>query len=147
MSLQPEAPVTTASPRRNRHDRLTLRPAGYVEPRYADLRDKRLAATLSAEDHAEANGMDPFERITCRVHRGWLHHCVSSPLHVVVVTGHRWCRACSRALTVAVDELAGDVALSCPRCGPAPLTRPTQQIVRACRASLAAAHDSAAPCR
>ncbi|QXV56457.1 hypothetical protein CVV72_05120 [Amycolatopsis sp. TNS106] len=109
--------------------------------RYADLKDRRLALTLSREDLEEEHDRDPLERITCRTHRRWLHQCVSSPLHVIIVTGHRWCRSCSLALSVAVDELAGDVTFSCPGCGRAAPTRATRQLIRACRASLAAAHD------
>ena len=80
-----------------------------ADPRYADLADRRLASTLSTEDIAEENGLNPLERITCRLHRRWLHHCISSPAHVIAVTGHRWCRSCQCAVTVAVDELTGDV--------------------------------------
>ena len=42
---------------------------------YADLRDRRLAARLAAEDVAEEAGLDPFERISCRLHQRWLHQC------------------------------------------------------------------------
>jgi len=127
--------------RRNRHDRLVLRPHDHIDDCYADLADRRLAIALSAEDEAEEAGLDPMERITCRTHRRWLHHCVSSPLHVIVVSGHRWCRPCRRALDVAVDHLTGDVSLRCPKCGPVRPTRATRQVIRACRASLAAAQD------
>jgi hypothetical protein len=116
-----------------------------ADPRYADLRDRHLAATLSMEDQAElTDGLDPLERTTCWTHRRWLHQCVSSPLHVIQVTGHRWCRDCTSAVSVAVDELAGDVALHCPRCHRTPDTRATRQIVRACRASLAACAEGRA---
>lgn len=113
-----------------------------VHDRYGDLRDTHLAITLSIEDRAELAGLDPLERTTCWTHRRWLHQCISSPLHVIVVTGHRWCRSCACAVTVAVDELSGDVQLTCPRCGQTPDTRATRQITRACRASLAAASES-----
>jgi len=112
-----------------------------VHERYADLADRRLAAALSTEDVAEERGMDPLERATCWTHRRWLHHCVSSPLHVIIVTGHRWCRRCMCAVNVAVDQLTGDVALSCPKCHEAPANAANRQLVRCCRASLAAAHD------
>ncbi|MEV4143820.1 hypothetical protein AB0J40_09145 [Amycolatopsis sp. NPDC049691] len=138
------APATTAepaSPRRNRPDRLALRPADRVDPRYTDVTDQRLARTLTAEDRSEEDGLDPLERITCRTHRRWLHDCVASPLHVVVITGTRWCRTCEHALNVAIDQLAGDVSVHCPSCGDTPATRATRQLVRACRASLAAADD------
>ncbi|UOX90609.1 hypothetical protein MUY14_08280 [Amycolatopsis sp. FBCC-B4732] len=145
MDAQPgPAPATTAeptSPRRNRRDRLALRPAGVGDARYADVADRRLARTLTAEDQSEEDGLDALERVTCRTHRRWLHDCVASPLHVVIVTGTRWCRACECALNVAVDQLAGDVSVHCPSCGETPATRATRQLVRACRASLAAAHD------
>jgi hypothetical protein len=113
-----------------------------IHERYADLADRRLAAALSTEDAAEERGMDPLERTTCWTHRRWLHHCVSSPLHVIIVTGHRWCRRCMCAANVAIDELTGDVALSCPKCHEAPAGAANRQLIRCCRASLAAAHDA-----
>jgi hypothetical protein len=139
------APAATAEPtsestRRNRRDRLALRPADFVDPRY-DVSDRRLALALTAEDRSEEDGLDPLERVTCRTHRRWLHDCGSSPLHVVIVTGTRWCRKCECALNVAIDQLAGDVAVRCPSCGETPATRATRQLVRACRASLATAAD------
>ncbi|MEU4524689.1 hypothetical protein AB0F52_38970 [Amycolatopsis sp. NPDC024027] len=138
------APAATAEPtsaRRNRRDRLALRPAGCIDPRYADVADRHLARTLTAEDQSEEDGLDPLERVTCRTHRRWLHDCVASPLHVVIITGTRWCRACECALNVAIDQLAGDVTVRCPSCGDTPATRATRQLVRACRTSLAAAYD------
>jgi hypothetical protein len=135
------APAATAEPTSSRRNRLALRPAGFVDPRYADVTDRRLARTLTTEDQSEEDGLDPLERTTCRTHRRWLHDCVASPLHVVIITGTRWCRACECALNVAVDQLAGDVSVRCPCCGETPATRATRQLVRACRASLAAAHD------
>lgn len=115
-----------------------------IDPRYAELRDRRLAAALSTEDRAEAeDNMDPLERTTCRTHRRWLHQCITSPLHVIQITGHRWCHDCSCAVTVAVDELIGDIRLTCPRCGHTPDTRATRQIMRTCQASFAAATDPA----
>lgn len=110
-----------------------------VLDRYADLADGRLASALSTEDLAEFDGLDPFARATCHTHRRWLHQCIASPLHVIPVSGHRWCRRCSCAVTVAVDELARDLTLTCPRCGATPPGLANQQIVLACRASLAAA--------
>ena len=89
----------------------TLATTVYDDP-YADLRDRRLAARLAAEDVAEEAGLDPFERISCRLHQRWLHQCVSSPVHVVAFTGHRWCRTCAAPAAVA--------ALS-PTAQPAPL--------------------------
>ncbi|WP_245645951.1 hypothetical protein [Pseudonocardia acaciae] len=109
------------------------------------LADGRLAATLAAEDEAEDAGLDPLERITCRTHRRWLHHCISSPVHVIVVTGHRWCRSCQAEASVAVDELTGDVRVTCTRCGRVPVGRATRQIIRTCTASLAAALDQRRP--
>ena len=105
-----------------------------IDPRYADLRDRGLAVRLSTEDIASDAGADPLERATCRLHRRRLHHCVSSPQHVIAVTGHRWCRTCACAVGIAVDELTGDVRLTCPRCHEAPDSRATRQLVRACRA-------------
>ncbi|WP_436498372.1 hypothetical protein [Actinokineospora sp. HUAS TT18] len=115
-----------------------------IDPRYSDLRDHGLAVMLSKEDIAEDAGSDPLERSTCRLHRRWLHHCVSSPQHVIAVTGHRWCRSCSRAVDIAVDELTGDVRLTCPRCRRTPDSAATRQLVRTCRASIAAAADTTA---
>jgi len=99
---------------------------------------RRLAARLSEEDAAEARGLDPFERVTCGIHRRWLHQCISSPLHVVAVTGYRWCRDCECPVDVAVDELTRTVRLRCPGCGRAPDSPAARQILRTCRAGLAA---------
>jgi hypothetical protein len=84
-----------------------------------------------------------LERITCRTHRRWVHQCVSSPQHVIVVTGHRWCRDCECAVSVAVDELTGDVTLTCPGCRRTPECAATRQIGRTCRASIAACREQA----
>lgn len=143
MSERRIAPTTTDLPRstvapllrRNRRGDAGVE----IDPRYAELRDRRLAATLAAEDLAELDGLDPLERLTCRTHRHWVHQCVSAPAHVFVVTGHRWCRRCERAADVAVDELTWNVAVTCPSCGRSPEGAATRQIVRTCRASLAAA--------
>lgn len=121
------------------------RSVGMPASRYADLADERLAAALTGEDEAEDAGLDPLERITCRTHRRWVHQCISSPTHIIVVTGHRWCRRCEAPASVAVDELTGDVRVSCTRCGRAPVGRATRQIIRTCTASLAAALDHASP--
>lgn len=112
-----------------------------AEQTYADLRDRRLAATLLQEDRAEDAGLDPLERITCRTHKRWLHRCIGSPVHVIVVTGHRWCRSCSAPASMACDELTGAVHVTCTRCGQAPSGRATRQIIRTCTASIAAAAD------
>jgi hypothetical protein len=126
-----------ASPRR--------REAAFHTWRYGDLADQRLAAQLATEDADVEAGRSPFERLTCPAHRRWLHACISSPQHVIPVTGHRWCRDCQTAATVAIDELCGDVSVTCPQCGRTPDTIATRQIVRACRASLAAAQGSRGP--
>jgi hypothetical protein len=110
-----------------------------IDSRYAALRDRRLADTLTTEDIDELDGLDPLERLTCRTHRRWVHECISSASHVFVVTGHRWCRRCECAANVAVDQLTWTVTVTCPRCGQAPECAATRQIVRTCRASLAAA--------
>lgn len=109
---------------------------------YAAVRDRALAAVLAAEDAAEETGLSPLERITCRIHHRWLHHCVHSQVHVIPVTGHRWCRACECAATISVDELTGTITVRCTRCLRTPEGPATRQIVRCCRASLAAAQDS-----
>lgn len=101
--------------------------------------DPTLTAVLSAEDLAEELGLDPHARVTCGLHRRWLHECVASPDHVIPVTGHRWCRPCRCPLEVFVDE--STARLSCPRCGTGtPDTAANRQVVRACRTSLAASH-------
>jgi hypothetical protein len=98
-----------------------------------------LAAALDAEDNAEDTGwLDPLDRMTCRVHRRWIHECAHSDLHVSQVTGHRWCRPCRRQLEVAVDEIAGTVAVHCPRCDRGATTRADAQLIAACEASLTA---------
>ncbi len=109
-----------------------------IDPRYADLRDRHLATTLTTEDLAEQDGLDPLERLTCHTHRRWVHDCVHSDQHVFVVTGHRWCRPCQRPADVAVDQLTWEVTVRCPACGHPPNTPATRQIIRTCRASLAA---------
>jgi hypothetical protein len=109
------------------------------DQRYADVRDRALAVVLAEEDAAEELGLNPLERISCRLHRRWLHHCVHSADHVIKVTGHRWCRDCSSTASVGVDELTGDVLVRCETCRQTPGTAATRQIIRACRASLAAA--------
>ncbi|MFJ8962609.1 hypothetical protein ACIRG5_24785 [Lentzea sp. NPDC102401] len=109
------------------------------QQRYADVRDRRLAVMLAEEDAAEELGLNPLERVSCRLHRRWLHHCVHSPDHVIKITGHRWCRECSSTASVGVDELTGDVLVRCETCREVPGTAATRQIVRTCRASLAAA--------
>jgi hypothetical protein len=129
---RPRSTVARTSPRRYQADRR----------RYADLVDRRLAEQLATEDTAVEAGLSPFERLTCPAHRRWAHKCIASPQHVSPVTGHRWCRDCSCPATVAVDELAGDVTVTCPRCHHTPAGVATRQIVRACRASLATVHET-----
>lgn len=143
MSEQHTAPATTDLPRAavTALLRRTGRdvPDAAIDPRYGTLRDRRLAAALVAEDLAERDGFDPLERLTCRTHRRWVHDCISAPAHVFVVTGHRWCRGCEQAADVAVDQLTWEVKVTCPRCRRTPESAATKQIVRTCRASLAAA--------
>ncbi|OXM72380.1 MULTISPECIES: hypothetical protein [Amycolatopsis] len=99
---------------------------------------------LVAEDHAEESGfLDPLDRITCPVHRRWIHQCCHSDLHVSQVSGHRWCRPCRRALEVAVDEVLGTVTLRCPGCARGSHTRAHAQLITACEASLTAATRAA----
>lgn len=120
-----------------------ITPAGAAQHGYVRLADRALVTTLAAEDRAEVDrGLSPHERITCRLHRRWAHHCIASPQHVIAVTGHRWCDPCATPLTVAVDELTGRVELSCPQCHQTPHTRATDQIIRTCEASLRAARPN-----
>ncbi|WP_434445787.1 hypothetical protein [Lentzea sp. E54] len=97
-----------------------------------------LIATLAEEDHAEDDGvLAPDDRLTCHVHGGWIHRCVSSPVHANPVTRHRWCRGCDTPLGVVVDELTADVSMHCPRCGRGGSTA-TARLIAACRASIEA---------
>lgn len=136
-----DLPRTAIAPLLRRARRTTT--AVTVDPRNAEVRDWRLAATLVAEDHAEHEGLNPLERLTCRTHRRWVHECVHLQAHVFVVTGHRWCRRCECAADVAVDQLTWEVAVRCPSCGQPPECAATRQIVRTCRASLAASQTEA----
>jgi hypothetical protein len=139
---RPTAPMFVAAAERSTTRR--VRADHGTAHRYVDLADRRLAERLASEDAAVEAGLSPFERLTCPAHRRWLHECIASPQHVSSVTGHRWCRDCQTAANVAVDALGGDVVVVCPRCRRAPDGIATRQIVRACRASLATAHDTSA---
>ena len=111
--------------------------------RYADVSDRRLVDVLVLEDAAEEREeLSALERVSCHEHRRWAHECISSPTHVIVVTGHRWCRRCNAEASVAVDEVSGSVDVVCTRCRRTPDTAATRQILRTCRASLAAAIES-----
>ncbi|MGH3516132.1 MAG: hypothetical protein ACRDQ7_01670 [Haloechinothrix sp.] len=104
--------------------------------------DGSLPAKLIVEDAAEeCAALSPHERTTCPVHRRWSYQCVSSPSHAIRVTGHRWCRACDTAVTVAVDELTGSISLTCPHCLRFPNSAANRQIIRSCRASFLARQD------
>jgi hypothetical protein len=119
--------------------------SGGPRNRYGDLADRRLAAILAAEDTAEEHGLSPHTRVTCYVHKTWLHQCVSEPVHILVVTGHRWCRRCECPVDVVVDETPpGAVHLYCPRCGQAG-SAANRELRQACRSSLAAMHGGTAP--
>ncbi len=97
-----------------------------------------LVERLAAEDAAEAAELlEPDGRLTCHVHRKWIHQCVASPLHAHPVSRHRWCRTCDTALTVAVDEFARTVRICCARCGDGG-SPATARLLAACRASLLA---------
>ncbi len=103
--------------------------------------DTNLATRLVVEDTAELAGRLPVDsRLTCGVHRRWIHDCVSSPTHVNQITGHRWCRPCAEPLTVAVDQLARTVEMQCPTCGDG-RSAATNRLVVSCRASLLAEID------
>lgn len=104
-----------------------------------------LAARLAIEDQAEDAGLvHPDQRLTCPVHRRWIHQCVASPLHVNQITRHRWCRRCACALPVAVDELTATVTIQCPNCQ-AGGSAATDRLITACQRSIAAARDLRAP--
>lgn len=121
---------------------MTTQTSAAIDSRYAQMTDQRLATMLATEDREEYAGLNPFERVTCHVHRRWLHDCVASPVHVNMISGHRWCRHCETATAVSVDHLSGSVTVLCPRCRCSPNTLATRQIIRACKASLAAAREA-----
>lgn len=105
---------------------------------YRATSDRNLVARLSHEDHAEELGHVPAQlRVTCRLHRRWVHQCIGSPVHVIPVTGHRWCVSCDRAVTVEVDDMSGSIVMACPGCGKPPSTPVNAQIMRNCVASVA----------
>ncbi|MFI6095716.1 hypothetical protein ACIA8G_09195 [Lentzea sp. NPDC051213] len=95
-----------------------------------------LATALEIEDRAEGEGLSPFDRITCRLHRRWMHDCVASPAHVVAVAGSRWCDGCAAAATVTVDHLSCTVVVSCSRCGCHLDDGLNEQLRRVCQRSL-----------
>lgn len=108
-----------------------------IDPKYADLVNHKLAAVLTSEDQQEeVHDLSPHDRLTCRTHRRWVHECLSSPLHVIIVTGHRWCRDCQTAAEVAVDELTASMAMRCPRCGRMPDGWANRRTAAACRTSI-----------
>ncbi len=109
--------------------------------RYREVADRRMAAILAAEDVAEEHGLSTHVRSTCYVHRCWIHECISDPLHVLIVTGHRWCRRCDSEVEVMVDDTApGSVELSCDGCGVPPDSVANREVLFACRTSLTAMH-------
>jgi hypothetical protein len=98
------------------------------------------AAVLAWEDAMEDdNRLSPMRRLTCRIHRRWLHECVFSSAHVSPTTGHRWCRRDHCVITVIVDELARAVTMVCPRCGSMRLSAENLALVAMCRRSAEAA--------
>lgn len=105
-----------------------------------------LTAALAREDSAEELAdLSPHDRITCPVHRRWVHQCGSSPEHAIRITGHRWCRTCDTPVTIAVDELNGTATLTCPSCYRSPNTAANRQVLRSCRASIDAARQDRHP--
>lgn len=103
--------------------------------------DANLATRLAVEDTAESAGRLPVDsRLTCGVHRRWIHDCVSSPVHVNQVTGHRWCRTCQEPVTVAVDQLTRTVTMQCPKCGDG-RSPATNRLTTSCQSSLSAEVD------
>lgn len=105
-----------------------------------------MAAILVREDATDERGdLSPHDRVTCPVHRRWVHQCVSSPAHAIRVSGHRWCRECDAAVIVAVDELAGSITLTCPECRRSPSSAANRQLLRSCRASIDAARRDRSP--
>jgi hypothetical protein len=104
-----------------------------------------MVTRLAIEDQAEDAGLvQPDQRLTCPVHRRWIHQCVASPVHVNQVTRHRWCRRCGCALPVVVDELTATITIRCPNCE-AGGSAATDRLVAACERSIAAARGLRAP--
>jgi len=137
--------VLSTSPRSRAHLRLVSPADAGTAPRYGGDADRRLVAILAAEDVAEEHGLSAHIRTTCYVHRCWVHQCISDPLHVLVVTGHRWCRRCDRTVEVEVDETApGSVELRCDGCGVPPDTVANREVLQSCRTSLSAMHGGEA---
>lgn len=130
--------TTDAMPRQGTRREQSFRPAVHHPHGRATL-DAQLASEDSAE---EALLLSADDRITCPVHRRWIHQCAASPAHVNLVTRHRWCRRCSLPLTVSVDEIAGTVTMHCPRCGDGS-SPATTRLIAACRASLVESLDVA----
>ncbi|MFI6094844.1 hypothetical protein ACIA8G_04780 [Lentzea sp. NPDC051213] len=95
-----------------------------------------LAAVFESENRAEQVGLSPFDRITCRFHRRWIHDCVVSPAHVVAVAGYRWCGDCAAAATVMVDHLGCEVVVWCERCDRRLHDGPNEQLRQVCLRSL-----------
>ncbi len=145
---RPGTPATTDAPEVThipRQPERSVRHSGPTAPLAHTIDDpaERLEATLRTEDSAEEAGLSPFERVTCPVHRRWIHQCIASPMHVIELTGHRWCRDCRSAATVAVDELTATVSVTCPRCGRNPNNSATRQIERTCEASISLSRPQA----
>ncbi|GGN24702.1 hypothetical protein GCM10011609_78510 [Lentzea pudingi] len=44
----------------------------------SEVEDTTLTAVLKAEDLAQPLGLDPCSRVTCALHRCWLHQCVDA---------------------------------------------------------------------
>jgi len=107
--------------------------AGTAAPRenQADVADIRLALALAADDENEDHGLNLHERTTCHLHRRSLHDCVSTPLHAIAVTRP----PLGRTVRVRGERCAA------PAAGKLLPAQPNRQLVRACRASLAAAGE------
>jgi len=104
--------------------------------RRRELTDTRLAEWLAFEDTAEELGqLSPDDRLTCHVHRRWIHSCVASPIHINPVTRHRWCRVCAQPLTVTLDEATTTMTMYCMSCGDG-VSAATARVLAACRASM-----------
>jgi hypothetical protein len=110
-----------------------------VNVRHAHLADRRVATAPSDDDAVEAHGLGPFERITRQPRVRRSHTCVSSPAHVIAVTGRWWCRTRRRAVNITVDALTADVGSTPPRGGSTPHDPATRRIGRCRRVSIATA--------
>jgi hypothetical protein len=99
--------------------------------------DWHLTRVLARENIVEELGAISLQdRLTCRLHKSWVHQCITLPGHVFPMAGDRWCRRCDNAAPVAIDESHGTAAVRCSGCGKPPNGLFGRQIARACQGSI-----------